>query len=68
MLRITSMNNYQAFRWLWRFDNEAKWFWLKILLSPSGGNLIEEVKVNFADFGIRNTRKECMPVSSRSLK
>jgi hypothetical protein len=28
MLRYTAMSNYQAFRWLLRFDSEAKLFWL----------------------------------------
>lgn len=32
MLRYTAMTNYQAFRWLWRFDNEAKWFWFRCFL------------------------------------
>ena len=50
MLRVTAMNNYQAFRWLWRFDNKAKWFWLKCFIL--GSDLKEDVAINLNDFGV----------------
>lgn len=50
MLRVTAMSNYQSFRWLWRFDNEAKWFWLFHYLC--GCNLNQDVIINLNDFGV----------------
>ena len=50
MLRVTAMSRYQAFRWLWRFDNEAKWYWLKCYIL--GANLKEDVAINLNDFGV----------------
>ena len=50
MLRVTAMSNYQSFRWLWRFDPEAKWFWLKLFLLQK--NLQECVEDNLYTFGI----------------
>ncbi len=44
------MTNYQSFRWLWRFDSEAKWFWLKLFLLRK--NLQECVEDNLYTFGV----------------
>ena len=50
MLKATAMNKYQAFRWLWRFDNEARLFWLKYFLL--GYDLKQDVICNLNDFGV----------------
>lgn len=50
MLRVTAMSKYQAFRWLWRFDSEAKFYWLKCFLL--GSNLKQDVIINLNDFGV----------------
>ena len=50
MLRVTAMTKYQAFRWLWRFDSEARFFWLKCFLL--GHNLKQDVLNNLHDFGV----------------
>lgn len=50
MLRVTSMTKYQSFRWLWRFDAEARFFWLKCFLL--GQDLKQDVIVNLSDFGV----------------
>ena len=50
MLRHTAMSRYQAFRWLWRFDSEAKWFWLWCYVKNE--NLKEDVAINLRDFGV----------------
>jgi hypothetical protein len=50
MLRVTAMNKYQAFRWLWRFDSEARFFWLKCFLL--GSDLKQDVIINLSDFGV----------------
>jgi hypothetical protein len=50
MLRVTAMTKYQAFRWLWRFDSEARLFWLKCFLL--GHDLKEDVIINLSDFGV----------------
>jgi len=50
MLKVTSMTNYQAFRWLWRFDAEAKWFWLFTYIS--GNKLQPCVADNLDTFGV----------------
>lgn len=50
MLRVTAMTNYQAFRWLWRFDSEAKFYWLKCFIL--GSSLKESVADNLQDFGV----------------
>lgn len=65
MLRVTSMTRYQAFRWLWRFDNDAKWFWSLSYLK--GSNLIDDVKQNFSDFGVRNFRGDYVKPFYRSF-
>lgn len=50
MLTLNKMSRYQAFRWLWRFDSEARWFWFgRYILSKS--NLVEDVRQNYQDFG-----------------
>lgn len=54
MLRVTSMTNYQSFRWLWRFNHEAKWFWLKLFLLRE--NLQGCVADNLYTFGVINYR------------
>jgi len=51
MLRVTAMTRYQAFRWLWRFDSEAKWFWL--LCFVKGADLKEDVWINLRDYGTK---------------
>jgi hypothetical protein len=50
MRKATSLNRYQSFRWLWRYDNEAKWFWLWAYIQ--GANLQEDVLINLRDFGV----------------
>ncbi len=50
MLRVTAMNKYQAFRWLWRFDNEAKWFWFRCFIMRA--DLQQCVRENLRDFGV----------------
>ena len=50
MLKATSMNKYQSFRWLWRFDAESKWFWLWCLIK--GNDLKQDVIINLSDFGV----------------
>tara|TARA_R110000823_G_C15952906_1_gene502414 strand:+ start:1630 stop:1848 length:219 start_codon:yes stop_codon:yes gene_type:complete len=50
MLRVTSLTKYQAFRWLWRFDAEAKWFWFWCFIK--GSDLREDVMINLNDFGV----------------
>lgn len=50
MLRVTNMSNYQSFRWLWRFDSEAKWFWLLCFIK--GASLNKDVQINLNDFGV----------------
>lgn len=50
MLTLNRMSRYQAFRWLWRFDSEARWFWFgRYILSKS--NLVNDVRQNYRDFG-----------------
>lgn len=44
------MSNYQAFRWLWRFDSEAKWFWFLCYLAKY--DLRKDVEINLKDFGV----------------
>jgi len=51
MKRVTALSNYQSFRWLWRFDSEAKWFWLRCFLQ--GKSLQEDVVINLDTFGVR---------------
>lgn len=51
MTRVTNLTRYKAFRWLWRFDNEAKWFWLHCYLF-SKADLKEDVAINLQDFGL----------------
>lgn len=48
MLKVTSMSSYKAFRWLWRFDPEAKWYWLTRFIMNH--NLKEDVLINLTDF------------------
>jgi len=48
MLKVTAMTRYQSFRWLWRFDSEAKWFWLRCYIM--GADLQEDVGINLRDF------------------
>ena len=50
MLKVTSMSKYQAFRWLWRFDPEARMHWLFCYLS--GSNLVKDVEINLNTFGV----------------
>jgi len=50
MKTINSLTRYQAFRWLWRYDNEAKWFWLKVYLF-SRADLRKDVRQNYDTFG-----------------
>jgi hypothetical protein len=50
MLKATSLSKYKSFRWLWRFDAEAKWFWLRCFVR--GHNLQEDVLINLRDFGV----------------
>jgi len=50
MLRYTAMNNYQAFRWLWRHDGEAGWFWLWCYIT--GHNLVPCVEDNLYTYGV----------------
>lgn len=50
MKRVTSLSSYKSFRWLWRFDSEAKWFWLSCFLK--GSNLQEDVIINLDTFGV----------------
>ena len=56
MLRWTAMSNYQAFRWLWRYDSDAKWFWLityiKMALLRDTEELRGCVGDNLHDFGV----------------
>ena len=50
MKRATSLSRYQSFRWLWRFDSEARWFWfLQYML---GADLQKDVLINLRDFGV----------------
>lgn len=49
------MSRYQAFRWLWRFDNETKWFWLWCYIK--GANLQQDVEINLLTFGIGNEQE-----------
>lgn len=55
MLRVTSLTNYKAFRWLWRFDSEAKWYWLKCFALRK--NLKQDVEINLRDFGPAKLRR-----------
>ena len=50
MLKSTSMSKYQSFRWLWRFDSEAKWLWLACFIK--GNDLKQDVIINLSDFGV----------------
>jgi hypothetical protein len=50
MRKATSLTRYQSFRWLWRFDPEAKWFWLRCYLK--GADLQQDVLINLRDFGV----------------
>lgn len=50
MLRVTAMTNYQAFRWLVRFDSEARFLWIIAFLSRY--DLRQDVQVNLRDFGV----------------
>ena len=50
MLRVTAMTKYQAFRWLWRFDSDARFFWLKCFIL--GHDLKQDVGINLRDFGV----------------
>lgn len=50
MLTINNMTKWQAFMWLWKFDSEEKFSWLKYFLL--GHDLKDDVKINLCDFGI----------------
>lgn len=50
MKTVNSLNRYQAFRWLWRFDPEGRLLWLKAFLR--GCDLREDVAINLRDFGV----------------
>jgi len=49
MLKVSAMSNYQAFRWLWRFDPEGRKFWLISFLFTRS-ELKEDVFINLRDF------------------
>lgn len=51
MKKWNQLTRYQAFRWLWRFDSEAKWYWLRVYLF-SKSNLQDDVWQNLKDFGV----------------
>lgn len=50
MTKWSSLTRYQAFRWLWRKDPEARWHWMRCYLR--GANLQEDVFINLRDFGV----------------
>lgn len=50
MLTVNNMSKWQSFMWLWRFDSEAKFYWLKCFLLRH--NLKDDVRINLSDFGI----------------
>ncbi|NRD34554.1 hypothetical protein HQQ92_22840 [Shewanella sp. DC2-4] len=50
MKRATSLTRYQSFRWLWRFDSEARWFWFWQYVC--GADLQQDVLINLRDFGV----------------
>lgn len=54
MLPVNKMSKYQAFRWLWRFDSEARYFWLWCYLKSlfNGTHLKDDVAINLRDFGV----------------
>lgn len=51
MTRVTRLSRYKSFRWLWRKDPEARWFWLRAYVF-SRANLQECVMDNLRDFGV----------------
>ncbi|ASV43975.1 hypothetical protein [Pseudoalteromonas phage KB12-38] len=51
MTRYSSLTRYQSFRWLWRKDPEARWFWLRCWLFTRA-DLKECVLENLRDFGV----------------
>lgn len=50
MLSVNNMSKYQAFRWLWRNDPEARWYWFRCFLK--GSDLRTDVTINLRDFGL----------------
>jgi len=50
MLKVTAMSRWQAFRWLWRKDPEARWLWLMAFIR--GSQLQKDVAINLRDFGV----------------
>lgn len=50
MLRVTAMTDYQALRWLWRHDSEARWFWLGRFIFSN--NLRDAVEDNLYTYGV----------------
>jgi hypothetical protein len=52
MKRWTSLTNWQAYRWLLRYDSEATWLWTKEFVMADKGTLKLAVRDNLRDYGV----------------